>query len=66
VGNIPDSDLLHMKVKGDIIKGMLNFKFSPKSQHIQVFLDFSDLMIFSISLADVKFHFILGIGCLKV
>jgi hypothetical protein len=47
-GKIPDeSDLLHMYVRGDVIKDVLTFKLSIGiPSYPWEFLDFSDLIIF--------------------
>ena len=66
-GKIPDeSDLLHMYVRGDMMKGVLTFRiFIGIPSYPWEFLDFSDLRIFSISLDAVYFSFIFEHGSLK-
>jgi hypothetical protein len=61
-----ESDLLHMYVRGYVIKGVFTFRILIGiPSYPRVFLDFSDLIIFSISLGVVNFIFIFEQGSLK-
>ena len=64
----PDkSDLLHMYVRRDVLKGVLTFRiFIGIQSYPWEFLDFNDLIIFSISLGVVYFSFKLEKGSLKI
>ena len=66
-GKIPDeSDLLHMFVGGDVLKDVLTFRiFIGIASYPWAFLDFSELIIFSISLGVEYFSFMLEQGSLK-
>jgi len=59
LGKMPDeSDLLHMYDRGDVMKGVLSFRiFIGIPSYPREVLDFSDLIIFSISLGVVYFSF---------
>jgi hypothetical protein len=55
-----------MYVRGDVIKGVLTFKiFIGFPSYPWEFLDFSDLIIFSISLGVVHFSFMFEQGSSK-
>ena len=66
-GKIPDeSDLVHMYVRGDVMKGVFTFRiFIGITSHPREFWVFSDLIIFSISLDVVYFSFLFEKGSLK-
>ena len=64
---IPDeSDLLHMYVRGGIMKGVLTFRiFIVIPLYPREFLDLSDLIILSISLGVVHFSSMFEQGIFK-
>ena len=66
-GTIPvESELLQIYVRGDVTKGVLTFRiFIGIPSHAWEFLDFSDLIIFSISLGVVYFSFMFEQGSLE-
>ena len=66
-GKIPDkSNLLHMYLKGDVMKSVLTFRiFVGIASYPWQFLDFSDLIIFSISFGLVYFILMFEQGSLK-
>jgi len=66
-GNVPgESDLLQMYVRGDVTKGVLTFRiFIGIPSFPWRFLEFSDLIIFPISLGVVYFSFVFELGSLK-
>ena len=56
-----ERDLLQIKVKGEIIKGELDFKiFIGISSYPQEFFNFSDSIILLISCVEACFHSIFG------
>jgi hypothetical protein len=62
-----ERDLLQIKVKGERIQGVLNFRiFVGISSYTHEFLDFSDSMILLISCVKACFHFIFGKALLKL
>jgi hypothetical protein len=61
-----DTDLLHIWVKGEVIKGELifnNLEYIPS--YPKEFLGLKDFIIFFISLVDIDFILIFGNGFLK-
>ena len=66
-GKVPeDIDLLHMWVKGEVIKGGLIFSNSVDiPSYPEEFLGLSDFIIFFISLLDTDFKLIFGNGFLN-
>jgi hypothetical protein len=67
-GKIPDdSNLLDVWFRGELIKGEHIFSTLVEiSSYPNVFFDFGDLIIFSISLVDIELRFMFGKGLLKV
>jgi len=62
-----ERDLLQIKVKGEIMKGVLNFKiFIGISSYSQEFCNFSDSIILLISCVEACFHSIFGNTVLKL
>jgi hypothetical protein len=58
--------LLRMYVRGDVMKGVLTFRiFIEILSNPWEFLDFSDLIIFSVSLGIIYFSFMFEQGSLK-
>ena len=66
-GKVPeDTDLLHMWVKGEVIKGELNFSnLVDIPSYPEEFLGLRDFIIFFICLVDTVFKLIFGNGFLK-
>jgi len=66
-GKIPeDNDLLHMWVKGELMKGELIFiNLVDIPSHPEEFLGLRDFILFLTSLVDTDFRLIFGNGFLK-
>jgi hypothetical protein len=59
-------DLLHIWVKGELIKGELIFiNLVDIPSYLEEFLGLRDFIMFSISLVDIDFRLIFGNGFLK-
>jgi hypothetical protein len=67
-GKIPDdNDLLHMRVRGDLMNGELIFNtLVCISSYPWDFFNLRDLIIFSISLVDKHLSLMFGKGFVKV